>query len=372
MKSLQLWLAVLGGLLLAAFIAHGAWQQRKGRRGFQPDTLPSPPPLAPTMATMAPAPQQEPRFESTEPVEDEGLRPAELSAEQMAPAPVPFTAAPRWQVHAPPIDARIDAVARLSLEAPVSGETVIAHLPPTRRAGAKPYAIEGRNRDTGEWECPGTETWYTELQAGVQLVNRLGALNEIEYSEFVQKVQAFADAVGATADFPDMLDVVARARELDAFANDHDAQLAMRLHTARTPWPLNWVQQHAARHGFIAGATAGRMVLPSAQDGAPPILALQFDAQAALADDPREARISEMSLVLDVPQTPSREQGFNAWCAAGQALSIALDAQVFDDQGRALQDTSFPRIAEDLSALYASLAERGLPAGSPAARRLFS
>ena len=80
------------------------------------------------------------------------------------------------------------------------------------------------------WEAPAAGARYSELQAGIQLASRTGALNEIEYSEFVQRVQTLADAIGAAADFPDMLDVMARARELDAFASPHDAQLAVHLH----------------------------------------------------------------------------------------------------------------------------------------------
>jgi hypothetical protein len=43
----------------------------------------------------------------------------------------------------------------------------------------------------------------------VQLANRMGALNNIEFSEFVVKTQAFADAVGGTPSFSDMLEEVA-------------------------------------------------------------------------------------------------------------------------------------------------------------------
>ena len=50
------------------------------------------------------------------------------------------------------------------------------------------------------------------FQVGVQMANRMGALNEIEYSEFVVKAQAFADAVNGAPEFPEMLDEVARAR----------------------------------------------------------------------------------------------------------------------------------------------------------------
>ena len=116
----------------------------------------------------------------------------------------------------------------------------------------------------------------------------------------------------------------------------------------------------------------GKLILPGREEDAPPVLALVFDAQAALAEDPDQSWVSEMSLVFDVPQTPQAEQPFNAWCASGQALAIALDADVNDDEGRALNAGAFALIREDLDGLYAKLAEYELAAGSPAARRLFS
>ena len=39
----------------------------------------------------------------------------------------------------------------------------------------------------------------------MQLANRTGALNDIEFSEFVVKAQAFADAVNGAPEFPEML-----------------------------------------------------------------------------------------------------------------------------------------------------------------------
>jgi hypothetical protein len=270
------------------------------------------------------------------------------------------------------LDALVDAVAPLAVDAPVSGDAVLAHLPPTRRAGTKPFLIEAANVDGGDWEPPRPGQRYGELQAGVQLANRHGALNEIEYSEFVQKVQAFADAVGATPDFPDMLDVVARARELDAFAQQHDAQLVMRLRANSVAWSVGYLQQAAARHGFVAGPVAGRLVLPGDGESAPPVLVLGFDAQAALADDPNQAALREASLSLDVPQTPEAGEPFAAWQRLGRALCDDLDATLVDEGGHPITLHAFAAIDRELRRLYAALEARDFAAGSPAARRLFS
>ena len=145
---------------------------------------------------------------------------------------------------------------------------------------------------------------YSELQAGVQLANRSGALNEIEYSEFAQTMQAFADNAGAMIELPDMLEVAARAKELDAFAGMHDAQLTVTLRANGVAWSPGYLQQVAGRHGFVPGAVSGRLVLPSGEDHAPALLMLTFDARAALSDEPELAAVREATLSLDVPQTP--------------------------------------------------------------------
>jgi hypothetical protein len=232
--------------------------------------------------------------------------------------------------------------------------------------------IEGLSEATGEWEPPQPGHLYSEFQAGVQLANRTGALNDIEYSEFVHKVQPFADSIGASADFPDMREAVNHARELDQFAGEHDAQLACRLLARGSSWSVAYIQQHAARHGFVPGVVAGRLVLPSQEEGAPPMLTLQFDSQAAFADDPSRAAVRDVTVSFDVPQTAASEEPFKAWQASSQALALGMDAAIVDDNGQPLSPEGFDAIGHELERLYASLEGRGLAAGSPAARRLFS
>ena len=355
-NTLTIALASLGGVVLAAVIAHGAWQARKAgpkRAELAPERIE---PREPVMGDARPA-------ESVDADTDAGMS-AELS-----PA-VPERRANRRVV--PRLDALIDSIATLTVEAPISGAQALVHLPTTRRAGGKPFLIEGLNTETGEWEPPASGQRYGEFQAGVQLANRTGALNEIEYSEFVQKVQAFAEAIGAMADFPDMLEAVASARELDNFAGAHDAQLAVHLRAREAAWSVGYIQQHAGRHGFVPGVVPGRLVVPAMQEGAPPVLTLIFDSQAALADDPNLAAVRDVTLSFDVPQTDPKVEPFAAWQASAQALATGMDASIVDDHGRQLSTEGFAAIGNELGQLYAALESRDLAAGSPAARRLFS
>ena len=351
MSSLTIALASLGGVVLAGLVAHGAWQARKA---------------GPKRAALQPA-----RSDSREePVMGDAAAPAIGAAGTEPPAPLPERRAGKRVVNR--IDALIDSIATLTLEAPIGGAFAMSHLPSSRRAGGKPFLIEGLNSETGAWEAPVGSQRYGEFQAGVQLANRTGALNEIEYSEFVQKVQTFAEAIGALADFPDMLEAVASARELDAFAGQHDAQLAVHLRARDAAWSVGYIQQHAGRHGFVPGVVPGRLVLPATEEGAPPVLTLTFDSQAALADDPNLAAVRDVTLSFDVPQTDPSAEPFIAWQAAAQALSLGMDASIVDDNGRPLSAEGFAAIGNELGQLYAALADRELAAGTAAARRLFS
>jgi hypothetical protein len=272
----------------------------------------------------------------------------------------------------PLLDALIDVIATLEVDHPVSGDAALAALPVTRRVGTKAFHVEGCSDLSGEWEALVAGRRYSAFQAGVQLANRVGALNNIEFSEFVVKTQAFADAVGGTPSFSDMLEEVARARELDQFASAHDAQLSFTLCARAAAWSPGYIQQHAARLGFVAGVIPGRMVLPSAVAGLPPILSLVFDTQAALADDPALSAIREFSLSLDVPQIAREDHPFARLREVARLLAEHMDGVVTDGNGQILGEDVLDQIAKDLHQLYDALDVRELSAGSPQARRLFS
>jgi hypothetical protein len=336
-------LALLGGVVLLALLLHGRWATRRAAALRQPK---------------AAAPSSEERIEPA------------LGADSPAGAdPAPPRAVP-WR--APRLDPLIDAIVPLVLEAPLSGEAALAHLPPSRRAGSKPFYIEGLDAESGSWEPLAPGRRYRELQAGVQLASRTGPLNEIEYSEFVQKVQGFADAVDARADAPDMLEVAQRARELDALTGHLDAVLTVTLRSNAVAWSVAYLQQAAARLGFVPGAVPGRVVLPAAEEGAPPLLVLTVSAQAALAEDPATAAVRECVLSLDVPLSPESAEPFPAFHRIATELAGDLDATAVDDEGQPVTLHAFDAIGKELERLYRELEKLDLAAGSAAARRLFS
>src|SRR5437868_2424285 len=260
MSGFTVGVALLGGLVLASLVGYNAWISRRNSPRQ---------PLGAAAGSLVTDPPQhrEPVFDA-EPT----LPPVEKK---------------------PPVDALIDAIAPIAIEGVVTGDAAIAALPPTRRAGSKLFAVEGLNEVSQQWEPPRAGQRYTAFQAAVQLANRTGHLNEIEFSEFVMKAQQFADAINGSPDFPDMLNEVARGRELDQFASDHDAQLSITLRAKNAAWSPGYVQQGAGRLGFVPGAIPGRLVMPANAAGSPPVLVIAFDTQAALAEDPTQSALRE-------------------------------------------------------------------------------
>lgn len=354
-SSLQWSLAAIGALTVGAVVVYNHWTSRKNQ---------------PRQAD----PQRDSVSLNIEPVLDGDLSAANGQAQALAHEPfIPDGFANLSQAERKTqLNGLIDAIAHIDIEHLVSGDAALAAMPTTRRVGTKLFSVEGRAQDNGLWEAVAPSRRYTAFQAGVQLANRVGALNNIEFSEFVVTTQAFADAVGGTPSFSDMLEEVARARELDHFANAHDAQLSFTLCARTAAWSPGYIQQHASRLGFVAGAIPGRMVLPSAVHGLPAVLALTFDTHAALADDPTLTAIRSFGLSLDVPQTARDEQPYVRMRDASRQLATQMDGVLTDGEGQVLSEAALDQIGLDLQQLYAALDARELPAGSPQSRRLFS
>ena len=117
-------LASLGGVVLAGVVAHGAWQAKKaGPKRATAPVREEPSASAPLAGTASDATRDD----------SAGIEPT-------------FTPTRRLSKRLPlQIDALIDAVAPITLDAPMGGDALLAHLPSRRRVGSKLLLIEGLN-----------------------------------------------------------------------------------------------------------------------------------------------------------------------------------------------------------------------------------
>ncbi|KVE33846.1 cell division protein ZipA C-terminal FtsZ-binding domain-containing protein [Burkholderia sp. TSV86] len=322
-----------------------------------------------TAANGAAEPAAEPA--QTQGAEGQSAPPAAASA-TAAPEPVePVLPAATTISAAPPaiVDKRIDCIVPIRLAGPLAGDKILPAAQRLRRAGSKPVHIEGKP-EGGAWELLQNGVRYEELRAAAQLANRSGPLNELEFSEFVTGVQQFADAIDGAPEFPDMMETVSMARELDGFAAQCDAQLSINVMSDGAPWSANYVQAVASQDGLLLSRDGTRFVKLDAKQN--PVFMLQFGDTNFLRDDLTYKGGNLITLVLDVPVADEDILPFRLMCDYAKSLSERIGARVVDDQRRPLPESTLLAIEQQLLKLYARLEEAGIPAGSPVTRRLFS
>jgi FtsZ-interacting cell division protein ZipA len=374
MTDLQASLIAIGGAIVVGVFSYNKWQEYKTRktveRAFsdddQHDVL--------MQTERAPAQRIEPGF-GEGPAEPAGRAPSgdamhvaretDYAEAPAQPSPAPSTEASHGHSHYPdlPVDQLIDCVIPLQLEHPARGDRILPLLQRLRHVGNKPVHFIGL-ADDGRWEAVAHGRLYSMLQAGVQLANRVTALNEIEYSEFVARLRQVADELGAECDVPDMARVVAIARGLHQFVNEYGAQLSVNVQSNRAPWQIGTLLAALERQGFDLRPD-GRLVMPDGDGGV--LFSISTNANQAA-----ETTTSRLTLLLDVALVSPSRDGYGAMIACARSLATRLDGTVVDDSNQPLSDATLNEIATQVQAFYADMENSEIPAGSTRAQRLFA
>ncbi|MDW3681834.1 cell division protein ZipA C-terminal FtsZ-binding domain-containing protein [Cupriavidus sp. CV2] len=291
-------------------------------------------------------------------------------AKEPQPEPVALDGQPTPAV----IDPLIDCIVPLHLERKSSGDRILPLTGRLRRAGTKQVHIEGLRSEANAWEPVTAGHQYEDLQVAVQLANRGGALNALEFSEFVNAVEALAEALDASAELPDMTETVANGRELDAFAASCDVQLGVNVISDGAPWSAAYVQTVATQDGLVLSRDGTRFTRyqANAEGVQRALFTLQFGDTNFLRDDLTAKAGRQITLLLDVPSAAQATKPFKTVCEYGYSLAQRMGAQLVDDNMRPLSESSFVAIFGQLQTLYDKLEARGMPAGSPVTLRLFS
>ncbi|MTW03174.1 cell division protein [Duganella ginsengisoli] len=260
------------------------------------------------------------------------------------------------------VDPLIDCLLPLALEAPARGDKLLPALQKLRLVGNKPVHYIGL-AVSGEWEPVKHGGVYTKLQGGVQLASRTTALNELEYSELVQRLRAMADEIGAEPEIPDMMEVMQEAKNLHRFVAGHDAQLGVNLQSNGAPWAINTLIAALEKQGFDVRPD-GRYVMPDGEGGH--LFSLSTNVTLA------EETTSRLTLLLDVPCVAPARDGFGSMIACAKSMAGRLDASIVDDFSQPLADQALAEIAGQVQEFYADMDRNDIPAGSTRALRLFS
>ncbi len=343
MTDLQASLIGIGGAIVAGVISYNKWQEFKARKSMERAFSSSHDDVLMGGGVDGQSARHEPGFAAQGRDFEQGMLDA---------APVRELA----------VDSLIDCDVALALDSPLRGEKILPVLMSLRHVGNKPVHFIGQ-LDDGTWENASHGGVYVALQAGIQLANRSGPLNELEYSEFVARLRQVADELGAEPDVPDMMEVMKAAADLHRFVSEYDAQLGVNLHSNGAPWEIGTLLTALEKQGFDLRPD-GRLVMP---DGAGGILfALQTNVALAAESTAR------LTLLLNVPCVMPERDAFGAMVACAKSLAAKLDGTVVDDAGQPLSDQALGQIAAQVDSFCDDMENADIAPGSTRAMRLFS
>jgi hypothetical protein len=360
MTPMRLGLIALGCAFIVVVWLFNKWQERRVQKGVEgrfarnaDDVL---------LGTGGTAPRSGERSEPS--LGPSGERRAADGHEQREPM---LGAPPRPEPAAyVPIDEGIHAISSITAEQPLPSERWLQALHGVRHAGRQSVVFEA---DTvlGGAPLEGAARCST-VRIGVQLANRSGPLNEIEFSEFVATLQQVAETLGATCDVPDMMETVARARALDARCAPLDALVGINIACANGMWSVAEVVE-AARGFGLQPRSDQRLVAygPAAET----LFVLQDGEGDVLLGERAMTTTTRVTLLLEVPRVARELHAFDQMKGVATLLAEKLGGILVDDQLHTLTESALLVIGRQLAPVYTHLEEAGAPAGSPRALALF-
>lgn len=364
MTDLQTSLMAIGGAIVAGVISYNKWQEYKAKKSVERAFSSSPDDVLMRESPEGQAERHEPVFVPHDQDEHEQSQHATSETSAITRKQAQSQAAlSRDSARNLPVDPMVDCVIPLAMETPLRGEKILPVLQSLRYVGNKPVHFIGQREADGEWETVAHGNTYAALQTGVQLANRSGALNELEYSDLVMRLRQVADELNAEPDVPDMMRVMSAARDLHQFVGEYDAQLSINVQANKTSWPINTLLAALERQGFDLRPD-GRLVMPDGEGG----ILFSLLTNVTLASE----TTSRLTLLLDVPRVSPSYDGFGAMTACARSLAARLDGTVVDDGNQPLSDAALNQIADQVRAFYADMETAEIPAGSARALRLFS
>lgn len=363
MSELQVWLLVLGIVVIAGVYAFNWLQERSHRRRAEAafdmprqDVLMDRSPVAPD----APL-----RFEDTgelllpEP-------PAEKTAPASRPVPRPLRGPPE------PDEAGIDCTAFLSADAPFP-QTAIDEVSSATTAFARPVRMFGNDGAGGAWVAltEDSSMRYRHLKVAMQLADRQGIATRADLENFADTITAVAVRIGATADLPDPAACAERAKALDQLCADVDIAVGINVVApAGQMFQGTTIQALAQADGLRL--LADGLFHSEAAPGATEFTLDNQDTEPFFPETLKALTTSGVTFLLDVPRASGGIAAFDRMVNVARQFSASLGGTLVDDNRQTLTDAGLEATRRALLGVYASMHERGIEPGGPVALRLFS
>jgi hypothetical protein len=268
------------------------------------------------------------------------------------------------------LDKTIDYVVEVYAARPIPASAFHASLSRFKFIG-KPAWWIGRLED-GQWTDAGAASGesFTELKAALQLANRAGPISEAELKSFCGMIRNVAAELQLEARFPPESAALEAAAKLDQFVADVDVLIGINVVTDSAPMPGAKIRALAESEGMKLAAD-GSFQLNNAEGDILFSLSNQ-EPRAFNQERTEEPATSGVTFLLDVPRVKDGLKVFDRIVAVARRFAAGLGGMLVDDKRAALSEPQVRRIRAQVKEIYELMEARGIPAGGPIARRLFS
>ena len=351
MSELQLGLLAIGATVVAGVFLYNKWQERRYGREVQAS------------------------FDSRHPDVLMGLR---GGAEQTRRAlfadrddPALGLAAPTGAAEESPesLSEILDFIVPIETPEGVPGAAIPKAAAATLGRCSKPVLWEGFDREHNTWEPLAADRSYSRMRAGMQLVDRHGAVDEGQLAAFGAAIEEAAASIGVLATAPDARSAATRTRELDSFCGEVDIRIAVHIQSDAAPFSGARLAALATSLGFrlddaqdkfLRCDADGRVLFALANSGG-----TRFDIGRL-----NSLALDAVTLELDVPRTP--RGAFDQFRDLARSFAQGLNSRIVDDNRQPLGTAAFDAIGARVQVVHASLEARGIVPGEALALRLFS
>ncbi|HEU5284381.1 MAG TPA: cell division protein ZipA C-terminal FtsZ-binding domain-containing protein [Burkholderiales bacterium] len=330
-----------------------------------PRPAPVPWPVAAVEALKSPAPSPRP---TPEPRQPQAAIAAEAAGARRPPLPQRHAAevAPT-AIDSGAIDYSVEIYAGEAVPAAALEQLLRAVGPLAAR-----LRLEGRPHADAPW-TPLDRAGYgscPHVRASLQLVDRRGVIGKQDLILFQSAAARCAASLAASASIPEAEPYFARARELDAFCAEVDVAVGINI-IAPPGRPFLGTRLRGLAEAAGLRLADGAFVFADAHGRAR--FSLENQEQARLLGEAlRNLQTTGVTLVLDVPRLGDGLAAFDEMVGVGRKLALSLGGTLVDDNSVPVTDAGLEQIRAQLRGIYAGMQARGIPAGSPAALRLFS
>lgn len=336
----------------------------------EPEPITPPVPLqrepAPSMPPSAPPPPP-PSVGSAA-----SVMPAEAPFMQPVPTPGPHEEkteeAVMAAVSASALDAATEYIARLKFAKPQLANFG-ALMSVLRRIGKPARAFAARS--DGSWEPLSSHprNMYEQIEFGLQLADRGGALSQDQLDAFCRALYEFAAEEGGAVSCPDKEEALKLARDLDLFCMDVDVLIGLNVVSAESRPFTSEAMHSLAQEARLALEADG--AFHARDDFGHTLFTLANQEEEAFPRDGRGLTTHGVTLLFDVPRVADGIAVFDRMTRLGFDLAWRLEGRLVDDNGRPVSEDSLNRDRARLAQFFSRMEARGIPAGGERALRLF-